>query len=111
MTKYNFPLFHDKDEGGAGVITRDQVKLEDTWDLTALYPTPQAWSEGLAKLQAEYPALAKYKGRVGESAETLREVLELEKELDLQGERLGHYASLCSSEDSSDAGNLSREGQ
>ena len=47
----------------------------------------------------------------GESAQSLRDVLEFEKALDLQIERLGHYASLRSSEDSSDAGNLSREGQ
>lgn len=107
--------YHDKDKDeatpGGDVITRDQVRLEDTWDLTALYPTPETWSAGLAKLQADYPAISNFKSRVGESAETLRDVLEFEKSIDLLVERLGHYASLKSSEDSSDADNLTREGQ
>jgi oligoendopeptidase F len=105
-------IFLDKDQDDAAqVLTRDQVKADDTWDLAVLFPTPAAWSEALARLQAEYPKVAAYKGRVGESPETLREVLELEKELNLVIERLGHYASLRASEDSSDAENLTREGQ
>ena len=47
----------------------------------------------------------------GESAQTLREVLEFEKALGLRIERLAHYASLQTSEDSSDEENLAREGQ
>ncbi|HEX8310560.1 MAG TPA: oligoendopeptidase F [Chthoniobacteraceae bacterium] len=102
----------DKDEAGSGAIpTRDQVKLEDTWDLTVLYPTTAAWDEQLTDLRSRYEQITAFKGRVGESPETLRECLELEKSLSLQIERLGHYASLRSSEDSSDAENLSREGQ
>ena len=46
---------------------------------------------------------------MGESAEILAEVLEFEKDLSLQIERLGHYASLATSGDSSNAENLSRE--
>jgi oligoendopeptidase F len=102
----------DKDEAGSGAIpTRDQVKVEDTWDLTVLYPTPAAWDEQLTDLRSRYEQIAAFKGRVGESPQTLLDCLELEKSLSLQIERLGHYASLRSSEDSSDAENLSREGQ
>lgn len=102
----------DKDEGGSGAIPlRSQVKLEDTWDLTLLFPTSAAWVESFSELQRLYPEAAKFRGRVGESAETLRDCLEFEKELSLIIERLGHYASLKTSEDSSDAENLGREGQ
>src|SRR5690606_20871029 len=97
-------LRFDKDDNGAGAIpTRDQIKLEDTWDLTLLYPTEADWQKAFAQLQEDYPKIAQYKGRVGESAATLRDVLEFEKALSLTIERLGHYASLKSSEDSSDA--------
>jgi oligoendopeptidase F len=105
-------LYLDKDESGSGAIPpRDQIKLEDTWDLTVLFASPSQWDEQLADLRGRYEQISRFKGRVGESAERLRECLELEKSLSLQIERLGHYASLRSSEDSSDGGNLAREGQ
>ncbi|MDB6151719.1 MAG: pepF1, partial [Chthoniobacteraceae bacterium] len=104
----------DKDEAGAGgaaIPTRDQIKLEDTWDLRVLYATPEKWSEAFVELQRIYPESAKFQGHVGDSAQSLRDCLEFEKTLSLLIERLGHYASLRSTEDSSDAANLGREGQ
>ena len=104
--------FFDKDEAGTGAIpTRGQVPLEDTWDLTLLYPTPADWQAAFEKLQQEYPKIAQWKGRVGESAQALLEVLEFEKALGLNIERLAHYASLQTSGDGSDNANLAREGQ
>ena len=64
-----------------------------------------------AKVQRDYPTAAQWKGRVGESVATLRAVLEFEKELSLLIERLGHYASLLTSGDSSNAEHLGREAQ
>lgn len=105
-----FPF--DKDEPAPGAIpTRDQVQLSDTWDLTLLYATPAAWQADFEKLQQTYEQVAQWKGRVGASAAALREVMEFEKALGLLIERLYHYASLKSSEDSSDAEHLAREGQ
>ena len=112
MTRADFSPLCDKDEtGGSGIPERSAVRLEDTWDLTALFPTPADWTKAFNALQLEYPALTEFRGKIGQSAETLRDCLELEKKLSLQIERLGHYASLRSSEDSSDAENLAREGQ
>ncbi|MES2573059.1 MAG: oligoendopeptidase F [Verrucomicrobiota bacterium] len=104
----------DKDEAGGGattIPTRDQIRAEDTWDLTVLYATPEKWSEAFSELQRLYPEAARFKGEVGQSAAGLRECLEFEKTLSLLIERLGHYASLRSTEDSSDAANLGRESQ
>ena len=105
--------FHfDKDEAGSGGIpTRGEVRLEDTWDLTLLYPTPADWQTAFEKLQKDYPQVTQWKGRVGQSAQLLREVMEFEKELGQRIECLAHYASLKTSEDSSDNANLAREGQ
>ncbi len=99
----------DKDEAGAGATpARAEVKAEDTWDLTLLYPTPAEWQAGFEKLQREYSAVVQWKGRV---AQCLSAVLEFEKDLGLRIERLAHYAGLKTSEDSSDAASLAREGQ
>ena len=100
----------DKDDAG-GTPTRDQVKLEDTWDLTLLYPAPADWQAAFEKLQQDYARIGEWKGRVGASAQTLLEVLEFEKDLGLRIERLAHYAGLKTSEDGSDAAHLAREGQ
>ena len=106
------PIHFDKDEAGQGAIpTRDQVQIEDTWDLTKLYSDEPSWNAGFARLLQTFEQIAQWKGRLGESAQTLREVLEFERSLSLLIERLYHYASLKSSEDSSSAENNAREGQ
>ncbi len=107
-------LHFDKDEAAgnaAATPTREQIAIADTWDLTLLYPTPEEWAASLADLQQRYGGFAKFQGHIGESATTLRDCLEFEKGLNIRIERLYHYASLKSSEDSSDAVNLSREAQ
>ncbi len=106
--------FREKDDAikaATAIPTRDQVKIEDTWDLTPIFATPEDWAAGLARLAAEYEKIAQWKGRVGESAATLREVLEFEKSIDLLCENLRVYTSLKCSEDASDAANLARESQ
>ena len=67
--------------------------------------------EDFAWIQATYPRLTNWKGRVGESAQTLAEVLEFEKALDLKIERVYHYASLQLAEDSANPDYLARMGQ
>ena len=102
----------DKDEaGGATIPTRDQIALSDTWDLTVLYPTDAEWQEAFAAVQRDYERIARFRGRVGESATALRALCEFERELGLRIERICHYASLKSAEDSSNAENLAREAQ
>jgi len=103
-------FFHNDEAGGGRIPTRDEVPVADTWDLTVLYPSDAAWQAAFADLQAQWPAIAGFKGRVAESAQTLLEVLEFEKALNLKIERLSHYAMLRISEDASNAENLTREG-
>ena len=110
--KSNSIFFKNDNEAGAGQIpTRDQIALADTWDLTILYGTPEKWAEDFSALQESYPGMAQFKGRVGESAESLRDTLEFDKALNFKIERLYHYAMLKMSENSSDDANLRREGQ
>ncbi len=105
------PATQDETEPTAGSIPhRSAVAEGDTWDLSALYADDAAWQAHFATLQQAWPALLDYKGRVGESAATLLEVLEKEKELNLTIERLYHYVMLRVSEDASDAAHLEREG-
>src|SRR5262245_30535996 len=104
-------FFFDKDDTGTAIPARAEMKPGDTWDLTPLYASSADWSADFAVLQGEYPAIAEYRGKIGESATTLRDMLECDKRISRRIERLGHYASLRAAEDSSDAANLAREAQ
>lgn len=105
--------FFDKDEaaGAPAIPTRAEIPLSDTWDLAPLFPSGAAWQEASSALQRDYEGLVQFRGRIGESAATLRDCLEFEKGLDLQIDRLRGYAGLKCAEDGSDAENLSRESQ
>ena len=91
--------------------TRDEIPEADKWDLSHLFSTADKWSEDFAWIQATFPRLTTWKGRVGESAGTLAELLEFEKALDLKIERVYHYASLQLAEDSANPNYLARMGQ
>jgi len=91
--------------------SRDDIPEADKWDLSHLFLNVGKWSEDFAWIQATYPRLTNWKGRIGESAQTLAEILEFEKALDLKIERVYHYASLQLAEDSSNPDYLTRIGQ
>ena len=91
--------------------TRADISDSDKWDLTHLFADVGKWQEDFAWLQRTYPKLKDWKGSVGESAQSLAEVLEFEKSLDLKIERIYHYASLQLAEDSTNNEYLARIGQ
>src|SRR6266516_3520148 len=53
------------------VPTRSEIPELDKWDLTNLFADVSKWQEDFAWLQQTYPKLQDWKGRVGESAQTL----------------------------------------
>src|SRR6266550_3098276 len=95
----------------SAIPTRADVPETDKWDLTHLFADVSKWQEDFAWLQREYPKLEQWKGRVGESAQTLAGLLEFEKALEQKMERVYHYASLQTSEDSTNNEYLARIGQ
>jgi oligoendopeptidase F len=91
--------------------TRGEIPEKDKWDLTHLFTDVGKWNEDLAFLQRTYPEISRWKGRAGESAQTLGECLEFEKMLDQKIERVSHYASLQLAEDNANPEYLARMGQ
>jgi len=82
---------------------RSEVKLEDTWDLTKLFKTDAAWERAYRKLEKMIDGFAKFHGRLGRSAKTIRACCDFETELDQLAENLGVYAYLKSSENVADS--------
>src|SRR6266481_5771768 len=91
--------------------TRAEVPDSDKWDLTQLFADVSKWEEDFAWLQRTYPKLQEWKGKVGDSAQTLAAVLEFEKALEVKMERAHHYASLQLAGDSTNNEYLARIGQ
>ncbi|GIW93519.1 MAG: peptidase [Pirellulaceae bacterium] len=79
--------------------TRQQVPIQDTWDLSVLFPSDEAWHEALEKWQRQFARLERFRGKLAESADTLAACLECHSSIERAGERLGAYAYLKAAED------------
>src|SRR6266852_5500336 len=93
------------------VPTRADVPESDKWDLRYLFVDVSKWQEDFLRVQQTYPRIAEWKGKLGESAKSLTDLLEFEKALDVKLERLYHFASLQLAEDSANNEYLARIGQ
>ncbi len=78
---------------------RKDVKPEDTWDLSKLYDSDEAWSASLEEFKKMYPGYEQFQGRLNEGPEMLAACLKFDSELERLGERLGNYAYLKTTED------------
>jgi oligoendopeptidase F len=81
------------------------------WDLTDLYPNLAAWEAARKEAQAAIPAVAAFKGRLGESPAVLEQALVAQSDLAMKLDRLAVYASLDSDADIRNAEAKERDGQ
>ena len=82
-----------------------------TWDLTAIYAEETQWESDFGRLPELAERFSGYAGRLGESAETLREALEAGEAFERLADRLQSYASLKSDEDTRVSENRERVGR
>jgi oligoendopeptidase F len=78
---------------------RSQAKLQDTWDLSKLYPSDSDWNAGLGAYEKLSEKIEGFRGSLGRSSESLLAWLEFYKELSLLEERLSYYCELRQTED------------
>jgi oligoendopeptidase F len=78
---------------------RSQVKADDSWDLSSLFPNDEAWETAFGKWERQISKYAKFKGTLGDSPAALAKCLKFDSEFDRLGERLGTYAFLKTAED------------
>jgi oligoendopeptidase F len=87
---------------------REELQQEDTWDLSTIYPTAEAWERDFSWVSDELPKLAAYQGRLGQDAQTFYSAFQLDNKV---SEVLGHlyvYASLSADEDTTNGQNQGR---
>lgn len=78
---------------------RCDVDQMDTWDLSSLFANDEQWEEAFGEFERRISGYDKFKGHLGDDAETLFECLQFDNELDRLAERIGVYALLKTAED------------
>ena len=78
---------------------RSKVKPADQWDLSSLFKSDAEWEAAFGKWERQIPGFARFKGKLGDSAEMLSACMQFDAAVDRAGERLGVYAFLRAAED------------
>jgi oligoendopeptidase F len=90
------------------IPTRDQIAIEDTWDLSGIYPGAAAWSDDAARMPGLIATAVSHRGSLGDSAERLRQAIDDMMRLRQTLERLRVYAMLRRDENTADTDALAR---
>ncbi|MDR3276165.1 MAG: oligoendopeptidase F [Treponema sp.] len=84
------------------IPNRSEVEPRNTWDLSTLFASDDAWSAALEVLEQLGGKIPAFKGSLGKSAESLADFLDFYRDLGILEERLGTYAQLRTTEDEGD---------
>ncbi len=90
------------------VLDRKQVPPEMTWDLEAVYAGVEDWEKDFTAIPALLEKFMAFKGRLADSAATLRSAIESEDAMERLAEKVYVYAHLRSDEDTRHSENRSR---
>jgi oligoendopeptidase F len=82
---------------------RSEVPVEDTWDLSSLFASDEAWEAAFRAWEAQIPQYASFRGTLGRSAVDLAACLQFDSAMDRQAERIGTYAFLKTAEDAANS--------
>lgn len=86
-------------------LSRSQVPVELTWDLTDLFQNDSAWESELNQAASQIETVTQYKGRFNEGSSVLLECFESLEKLIKRVFRVGAYASLRLSADGTSSTN------
>ena len=78
---------------------RSDISPGDSWDLSSLYESDDAWEAAFEQFPAEIERYAEYQGKLSGNVAMLKACLDLDLEIEQWGERLGTYAFLKTTED------------
>ncbi len=74
--------------------TRDEIEVKYKWNLTDIYPDDRQWEKDFKWLENAIQEYKKYEGRLGESANTLKECLILDEKAGTKLSQAYNYASM-----------------
>lgn len=86
-----------------GLPERKDVPKDLCWKLEDIYASKEAWERDFEKVTKQFPELESFRGKLGESAETLFEMLTLRDEVGQTVGLLYAYAKMKKDEDTANA--------
>lgn len=89
---------------------RKDVKPEDTWDLTSLFTSDDAWEQEFKKYQKQVAKVESFKGKLTD-ADAIADLFKFLDKIERMGERLGNYAFLKTAQDAGDSDAMDRQGR
>ena len=93
------------------IPSRKDVPAKDKWDLSSLFKSDTEWEEALKEVPSLTKKVVAFKGRLGESAETLLEAMKAVEAVSLKIETVYHYASLLDAADANDSSSTDKNGR
>jgi oligoendopeptidase F len=85
------------------IPAREELRTEDTWDLTKIFRSDAAWERNFSKLEKMIPEFETFRGQLGQSAKVIRACCDFESEFEQLADKLGVYAALKASENVADS--------
>src|SRR4051812_25353207 len=85
------------------ILTREQVAIEDTWDLSGIYGDEAGWEADIARMPALIAAAASHQDQLGASPDEIRQALDEIMSLRRTLERIRIYANLRRDEDTANS--------
>ncbi|RWZ55139.1 oligoendopeptidase F [Halobacillus fulvus] len=82
---------------------REEVPVEKTWDLEAIFATDEEWYKQLEQTKEMVPEVQAYHGQLGESAEQLYNLLKLQDEISNKLGLLYTYAHMRKDQDTTNS--------
>ncbi len=83
--------------------TRESIDSEYKWDIESMYDSEEKWNMDFEKVKELLKEVERYKGKLGESAETLYTALELSNKINRKVEHLFVYSRMKKDEDNREA--------
>lgn len=87
MKSYDLSCYNDeywRDIMSENTLPRRQdIPVEDTWDLTSIFADDQAFEAAFAQIEAEHGKAEKFKGRLASSSDALLEAIRFEESISI----------------------------
>ncbi len=91
--------------------TRKEAAKENTWDLEAMFATPEAWENAFQSWCEEIPKYETFCGTFAQGAEKLKAFLDFDTEFSRRASLLGTYMGLKFSQDVTNSESAQRRGR
>ncbi|OIJ18502.1 oligoendopeptidase F [Anaerobacillus alkalidiazotrophicus] len=82
---------------------REEIPVERTWDVEAIFSTDEAWEKEFNELKSEMPKIQEFKGKLEISSDQLYQCLKYQNELSMRLGKLYVYAHLKSDSDTTNS--------